>query len=158
MKIDNLWYSIKAPHLVQLFGSCFRVGPKLQQTAGGACCLATSFNRLWQRAWQRESWFCGGAMKNTFQAGTCHLKIPSDIIEKSPQRSSAGSCFLWLMFWLLGFATCPMWHPGLHGCKMLKDLEKNALNGVFFQLSFSFWDFFGLLLDFIGAVFSHCGH
>lgn len=50
LKIDHLWYRIKAPDLVQLFGSCFRVGPKLQQTAGGARCLASSFKRLRQRA------------------------------------------------------------------------------------------------------------
>lgn len=46
LKIDHLWYRITAPDLVQLFGSCFRVGPKPQQTAGGARCLASSFKRL----------------------------------------------------------------------------------------------------------------
>lgn len=45
---------------MHLFGSCFRVGTKLQQIAGGACCLATSFKTLWQQA---ECWFCSGGIK-----------------------------------------------------------------------------------------------
>lgn len=72
--------------------------------------------------------------ENAFEAGIRHLKIPSDIIEKIPQRSSAGSYFLWLTFLQLPFVTCPLWLPGLRRCKMSpqhpKDVQKSTLNSL----------------------------
>lgn len=97
-------------------------------TAGRVCCLATGFKRLWGRA---EYWFCSHEMKNAFQAGIRHLKIPSDIIEKIPQKSSVGSYFLWLMFLQLPFMTCPVWPCGYKMSQHPKDMQKNTLNGLF---------------------------